>query len=526
MQLDIFSNAQTQVPASIPAIKPYDFQQVVINKVHVAIAQGKKAITLGAATGSGKTIMASQLKKDFIDGGLKTLFVVNRDVLVTQTLETLQKFRISAGVIAGGRKENRLPIVQVASVQTLARRDIGWFRWDVVIFDESHLTAWSNWGRNTIKELGDRRAILLTATPYRLSRRESFSQISDALIKAPSTLELIEMGKLTKPRYMVAAEPNTKRVRTQAGEFKTEDLGVICDTPEVLANFYKAYIKNVPGKPCIAFTVNVKHAQNVAAMGEEFGVKAAYVSGNTPRHECKRLYQQLANGELDVLASCEKLSEGFDVRAIAAVALMRPTKSKAKYIQQVGRGMRTFPGKDECLVLCLSGNVRRFGFVEDIPIEFDDFEEKAPGDIPLKVCGEKDALDQYIPGVGCGSSVHSAAKTCPHCGFEFPVKDDEKVRFSGDFTELIPKWRMGDFDKYCELLDKAYERNWKPAAATVQYKEWHKKSLWPDNLWASLWVQSRSHKRETITLWLNLLSSKHNQPDIEQKWMARFFPVS
>lgn len=519
----VWTPKQDVAPVPTQKIFPYPFQQKVIDEVHVAIARQKKSITLGAATGSGKTVMASQLKRDFLDKGLRTLFVVNRDILVTQTLETLEKFGVSGGVIAGGRKENRLPMVQVASVQTLARRDIGWFDWDVVIFDEAHLTAWSNWGLETIRNLGDRRAILLTATPFRLSKKESFSQISDALIKAPSTLELIEMGKLTKPRYMVAAEPNTKTVKTRAGEFKTEDLSVVCDTPEVIANFYEAYIKHVPGKPCIAFTVNVAHAKNVAEMGAEFGVRAAYVSGDTPRHECKRLYEMLANGELDVLASCEKLSEGFDVKAIAAVALMRPTKSKAKYIQQVGRGLRTYPGKDECLVLCLSGNVRRFGFVEDIEIKFEDLKDKKPGDVPLKVC-----RDENTPGAGCGSLVHASLKTCPHCGFEFPSKDDEKVRFSGDFTELIPSWRMSRFDRYCELLDDAYQKNWKPGSASYQYKEWHeeqhKKTMWPDSAWASLWVQSRGHKREIIRLWLSLLSQKHNQPDIEKAWMVRFFP--
>ena len=506
----------------------YPFQAKVVGEVHQAIAAGKKSITLGAATGSGKTVMGSQLKKDFLAHGLRVLFVVHRDVLVGQTLETLRSFGIVAGVIAGGYQENRFAHVQVGSVQTLVRRKIDWFKWDVVIFDEAHITAWGTWGQRTLAALrgSDRIAIHLTATPFRLSKKQSFSQISDCLVKAPSTLELMEMGRLSKARYLVAKEVNTEKVKIQKGDYSLAELTVLCDNDEVTHNAYKAVTTHGKGRLSLAFCVGVSHAKRVAAMGKEYGIRAAHVDGTMSRGKRKELYDALANRQLDLLASCEALAEGFDVPNVDCVLLLRPTKSKAKYIQQVGRGLRYFEGKDDCLILCQSGNVRCFGFVEDIEIEFEKLGEAEPAPAPMKVCGQwNEDFGDWVDGIGCGSMIHAPLMVCPHCGYEFPNKDDEKIKYVGEFEELVPTWQKGYFDHYCHLLDRCLDQGWHPYKAIAEYRTFHPKNYYPTKKWDLLWVKDRELSNDVVEQWL-LGVERRKGASVVREWLPRFIEES
>ena len=86
------------------------------------------------------------------------------------------------------------------------------------------------------------------------------------------------------------------------------------------------------------------------------GVDAAHLDCSTPKASRDALFERFAAGELTVLSSVGVLSEGFDEPRVGCVLLLRPTTSKALYIQQVGRGLRTAPGKRDCVVLDQSGN--------------------------------------------------------------------------------------------------------------------------------------------------------------------------
>ena len=93
-----------------------------------------------APTGSGKTIMAAQIIADAISRSKRVMFVIHRDILASQTAQKARLFGVSCGFIKSGWQENRESLIQVASVQTLCKRD--WWRKfpaDLVILDECHL---------------------------------------------------------------------------------------------------------------------------------------------------------------------------------------------------------------------------------------------------------------------------------------------------------------------------------------------------------------------------------------------------
>lgn len=251
-----------------PTLRGY--QEELRQELYKTIRSGFKRILVVAPTGAGKTVFAGQIVFDAaIAKGRKVLFIVHRDVLIGQTLDKFSRFGLECGVIAGGYKENRDAVIQVASVQALSRRG-SWFAPDIIIFDEAHLTAWTSWARRVMPALRDEQGaertifVGLTATPWRLAKGESMGDLFECLISAPVPGKLIDLGHLVKPVYYGLKRPDLKGVATVGGDFKISDLEVRCNTPENVAAAVNEWLRLAEGRRTIAFAVSVSHAHAIA----------------------------------------------------------------------------------------------------------------------------------------------------------------------------------------------------------------------------------------------------------------------
>lgn len=438
-------------------MKLYPFQKELVTSTHSRLAIGENRLLIVAPTGSGKTIMAAQLIQDLASAGMRLLFLVHLDVLVGQTSEKLERFGVQAGFIKAGYTEDRSAPVQIASVQTLIRRD--WWQsqhFDIVIFDEAHRTAFSL-AAELIRDVYPNAVHLgLTATPWRLNPRQGLSDYFQESIAAPLPRELMQMGFLAKPRYFSVAGPDLKVVRKEAGDFKVDDLETACNTRKLVAALVDEWESRANGYKTIAFGVTVAHSQAIADEFTRRGIPAALVCGETPITERTDLYQKLSIGEIQVLSSCNALSEGFDEPSIECALLARPTLSKALFVQQLGRALRIHEGKRSPIILDQAGNVFEFGTIESLGeykiVAGREFDE---GSAPVKVCPE------------CGSSVPAMLPVCPECGYKFI--SDEIVEPS-DFHEIVdedlsvffgektPRQRIDEL--VAEQKDRGYKSAW------------------------------------------------------------------
>lgn len=433
---------------------------------------------LFAPTGSGKTVISSKVTYDAVSRSKRVLFVVHRDILVSQTAKKLKAFGLRCGFIKAGWDEDESAPVQVASVQTLACRD-NWKNqhFDLIFFDECHLVAFAAVCRQMMSEIMPNALYLgLTATPWRLSKRESMGDIYTSLVCAPMPKTLIESGFLTKPSYygLNFVNEDLDKVKIVGGDYNKRQLSTVCNKPILIEQIVKTWLELGYGRPTIAFAVGVKHAKNIAEEFNKFNIPSAVVTGKTPIPIRNQLYQQLARGELLVLASCAALSEGFDVPEVSCVVLARPTQSKALYFQQLGRGLRLAENKTDCLILDQSGNVLRHGFIEDlesVELTPSDQSEKKPGKPPLKICPSDKG--------GCGSYVYSFQMKCPHCSYNFEVNKLIEIlgssRLISADDEIKLSWYRG-------LLREAYQRNYAPSWAAVKFKDEH--GFFPPFDWA------------------------------------------
>ena len=376
-------------------------------------------------TGSGKTVVFSEICRLACEKSRKVLILVHRRELVTQASDKLRKAGVEHGIIAAGFDPSDHP-VQVASVQTLIRRlNSADFTPDLIIIDEAHHAVAGSWDK-IIGHFSDAKIIGVTATPSRLDGRGLGSHFS-TLVSGPSVAQLTKLGFLSPHR--VFAPPviaDLSNVRTRAGDYANDQLSAAMDRPTITGNAVDTYRLRADGLPAIAFCCSIAHATSVCASFNAAGYRAKLVTGNMPMEERDEAISGLADGRTQVLCSVDVVSEGTDVPAVSAAILLRPTQSEALYLQQVGRILRPQPGKI-AIVLDHVGSTLKHGFVDDVRVwDLESKPKRQRKDEPavqVRQCPECFAAFKPQP-------------VCPMCGHEFPVKVRELTQREGELKEL------------------------------------------------------------------------------------------
>jgi type I site-specific restriction endonuclease len=289
------------------------------------------------------------------------LILVHLESLVSDLYQRIGavKGRTRPGIVMAGANDLGSEIV-VASVQSMRQpeRLKGIGRRDVVIIDEAHHAVADGYGdvlRAVLAyrvEIGVTKPILslgLTATPYRAGsggETEGLGDVYDALVYSYTMAQGIADGVLVAPqltRYDI-------QTAGSAGEaVKRISSPEICD---VVAAQWQAKLM---GRHTLAFGVDRKHAEELAAAVRRQGGRAQAVDGGMGWQVVQERLRLFREGKLDVLASCDLIREGFDMPVADALMICRPSDSPIVGIQMLGRGLRTHPGKRDCLVLDFTG---------------------------------------------------------------------------------------------------------------------------------------------------------------------------
>jgi len=302
-------------------------------------------------TGTGKTTLFSEIVRKAENKNKKVLLVVHRLELVEQICERLTHFDIIAGVIIAGVKPDLERSVQVASIQTLNRRDYP--PADLIIIDECHHSKAKSY-KKLWEIYPDARFLGVTATPIRLNG-EGFDDQYDILITSGQIADFIKMGYLVKAKHMVCSNPDVSKVKKRQGDYDSAMLkGVMLDN-SLMANLVESYKVIAPGKKMIVFAVDIEHSKNIVARYNEAGLQAIHIDAETPKIQRAEIMEKFRTGEIKILSNIDIVSEGFDVPNCDAVQLARPTKSLGLYLQQIGRCLRPSPNKDYGLILDNAG---------------------------------------------------------------------------------------------------------------------------------------------------------------------------
>lgn len=353
--------------STAPALRPYQHQ--AIQDVREAFRTGAKAPLVVLPTGGGKTVVFGDIAASAAAKGKPVLILCHRRELIRQAANKLVAAGVTPGIIAPGHPATDA-LVQVGSIQTLAarlQRGIAPPPAGLVILDEAHHATAGTW-RAVLDAMPGAKVLGVTATPCRADGKGlgvEAGGIFDTLVEGPTVQELIDLGFLTPTRvFAPKTGPDLTGIRTRAGEFEHGALDQVMRASTITGDAVREYARHAPGQPAIAFCCSVAHAEEVAAAFREASWRAQAVSGTSPQAERDAAISGLATGAVQLLCAADLISEGLDVPAVGAVILLRPTKSLALYLQQVGRGLRPAPGKAHLVVLDHAGNVERHGLIE------------------------------------------------------------------------------------------------------------------------------------------------------------------
>lgn len=337
-------------------IKLRPYQSRTVSDIRDAFNRHRR-VCLQMPTGSGKTIIFSHIADRIESRGNTTLILVHRRELIRQTLDKLHYFGVCAGVIASGWPADPTRQTQVASIQTLARRLNHAPEAKLIVIDEAHHAAAGSWTK-ILNHYSNSYALGCTATPERLDGKGLSSHFQD-LVCGPSISQLIIDGYLADMRIFTASTPDLSSVRRVAGDYALGQLSDTMSNNVIIGNAVEHYQEHADGLPAIAFCCTVSHARMVADQFRAKGYRAASVDGSMEVKHRDAIVNGLGTGRLQVVTSCELISEGLDIPDVTVAILLRPTQSLPLYLQQVGRALR--PKPIPAIILDHAGNVHRHG---------------------------------------------------------------------------------------------------------------------------------------------------------------------
>ena len=350
----------------MPDLRPYQLRAV--DAVRRLIRDGSRAPLLVAPTGAGKTVIMAHVVAAAIRKGRRVAVVAHRRELIRQIEEALIAVGQRPAIIAPWARPNPFAPVQIGSVQTMVRREL-LPPADLLIIDEAHHTRIDNqWGQ-VVDMLRPRHVLGLTATPIRTDGQGlgvAAGGLYDAMEVVTSTAELVEQGYLARPVvYAPAVAPDLGGLRVERGDFAKGQAAQAMGTAAIVGDAVAHYQRLCPGARAAAFAVSLEHARTVADAFAGAGIPAEVIDGGLGMWERDMVLNRFRAGTTRVLVSCDLIGEGFDLPAIEAAILLRPTISTALYLQQVGRALRPAPGKDRAIILDHAGNTLRHGLPTD-----------------------------------------------------------------------------------------------------------------------------------------------------------------
>ncbi len=427
-----------------------DYQTDLLERVQSALRDSENArIMLQLPTGGGKTRIAGALLSKWLTDGRKAVWLTHRRELAAQTEGMLQEDGVPAASNMRWEPHTNAPTlvngVVILMAQTVSRRTASAEVWDgydsrdLMIIDEAHHATAEGWARAMRQWPGP--VLGMTATPWRLSKREGFDHLFEDLVCGPQVAELQSDGWLCKARVLSPPEDDLiqgGQVDSATGDYSEQGIEEANRDRDIwTAGALRFWQRKGEGRQTVVYAVSVMHAYNLADVFNDAGIPAGVLESNTPDTERAGLIDRFRKGSLKALVNVAVATEGFDLPDAACILMTRPTMSLALYLQMVGRGLRPKPDSGDCVVLDMAGNSLRHGLPEkDREWSLKARGDQTPGDAPLIRCEHCEALSP-AGNHFCGHCKEPFGEDCGRCGAWRAWKRWSRKTMCGPDHELV-----------------------------------------------------------------------------------------
>ncbi len=342
-------------------LEPIKFQVGALYELSKTREEGYKKALVVVGTGLGKTYLSAFDSMNF----KRVLFVAHRDEILQATFKsykTVYKNTRSYGFFNASEKETSKDII-FASIQTLGKEhylNSDYFSkdyFDYIVIDEFH-HAEAHTYKRVLNYFTPKFLLGLTATPDRTDNGDVY-KICDYNIAYECDFRVgINNGWLVPFDYFgIYDETDYETIPWRSGKYDLEKLENVIIVEKRIELIYKNYLK-YKNKSTIAFCASVKHCKAMHDYFTSKNIKSGIIIGETSLSERQKLISDFKEGTLSILFVVDVFNEGVDIPCIDMVMFLRPTSSYTIFIQQLGRGLRTFDGKDKLRVIDFVGNYK------------------------------------------------------------------------------------------------------------------------------------------------------------------------
>lgn len=430
--------------------------------------EGVKKTLLVLPTGCGKTIVFTKLAEELVERGDRVLILAHRGELLDQAADKLKK---ATGLMCATEKADKSCLgswfrVVVGSVQSMMReKRLSQFPqdyFDSIVVDEAHHCISDSYQR-VLGHFTDAKVLGVTATPDR-GDMKNLGQVFETLAYEYTLPRAIKEGYLCPIKAQtIPLKLDLSGVSTQAGDFKTSDIGSALDP--YLEQIAEEMAKVCHDRKTVVFLPLIKTSQKFCSLLNEKGFSAAEINGGSD--DRAEVLKDFDDGKYNVLCNSMLLTEGWDCPSVDCVVVLRPTKIRSLYCQMVGRGTRLSPetGKTELLLLdflwhterhelchpahliCESEEVAR-KMTQNIeeagyPVDIEEAEEQAKSDV---VAQREEALAKQLSQMR-----NRKRKLVDPLQFEMSIQAEDLVGYVPTFG-----WEMGPpSEKQTKALEKA-----------------------------------------------------------------------
>ena len=373
-----------------------DYQEIASTRFREALLDtGRAQVVL--ATGLGKTVVMAELVADLYRDGLiencRALVLAHTRELVDQ-LHKAFWYQLPSWVPTHQFSEGERPEywegITFATIQSVVSQLDELPSFGLILVDEAHHVG-ADMFRRAIDTLNPPMLGGVTATPWRGDGFDIDEIIGQPLVKI-GIADGLQQGFLSEADYRLLADNLDWKFVQQASthKYSLSQLNrrlIIPTRDEQAARLIRQAFDKERRRAAILFSPTVTHAKSMAAMLRRYELRAEPIYGDMPPRERDKLMSRFRSGHLDVLTSVDLFNEGVDVPDVDLIVFMRATHSRRIFVQQLGRGLRVSPGKENLIVLDFVTDIRRIAEV----IELD----KAARGGPLERLGMGSRIVQF-----------------------------------------------------------------------------------------------------------------------------------
>ncbi len=440
-------------------------QQVVFEDAIRQAFRTHRRVLAAASTGFGKGVVIADMAGKAVAKGRNTLVVTNRRIIVKQLQEHAEKAGVHCGIIMGSEERDYEAPLQVASVQTLKRRDYRMIHEDpgFIIIDEAHQMH-EEYRRMLSERYPTVPALGLTATPVGPggARIGHF----DVIVEPIKNSEIISQGDLLKVHpYVAPSEPDLGGINLKSAS--ANEIGERVEACTVYGHVFEEW-EPYQHMQTMVVLPNRAVCQGFYQQAIAKGISTKIVDGTTEQSERDDTFSEFKETDCQMLLGVDVIREGLDLPVAQCLIDLQPTHQFRVYWQKIGRVKRPHAGQDSAVVIDFAGNLWRHMVHPDHDPPWDEIstgktieeiiERKAGTRCPE--CGSKDIYGPIEGRYHCEECRHiwdtrkpwvcphckqalapyqkCVGGICPNCGKKSSGKQVRRVRFADGELRSIP----------------------------------------------------------------------------------------